>query len=300
MRFCLDVDAARHFINYGVNIFLVGLLSYALLNAGNLVIGAVKGATALGYYTIAFNWGGMICSILIGTVSSVLFPTFAKIQDDRQRLRAAYLKIIEFMAVIAIMANLTLFLTGREFLYFVLGHSTEKWFPSLIAFQILCGFGILKSLLEPGASLMMAIGNTAVPLRATLVAAVVQLSLLYPALRFGGIEGVALLIVLATAVQYLVYFPSLKRSLDLPFRELAGQVRPAVLAMLLTGAVVTIASPLLGPLSLFSLAVKLVLVLLLFLGSYGLLTHWMIFREIMALVKGRRGTPSMGEVPGPS
>jgi len=163
MRFCLDVAAARHFINYGVNIFLVGLLSYALLNAGNFVIGAVKGATALGYYTIAFNWGGMICSILIGTVSSVLFPTFAKIQDDRQRLRAAYLKIIEFIAVIAIMANLTLFLTGREFLYFVLGHSTEKWFPSLIAFQILCGFGILKSLLEPGASLMMAIGNTAVP-----------------------------------------------------------------------------------------------------------------------------------------
>jgi O-antigen/teichoic acid export membrane protein len=295
MRFCLDVVAARHFINYGMNIFLVGLFSYALLNAGNFFIGAKQGATALGYYTIAFNWGGMICTVIIGTVSNVLFPTFAKIQEDRKRLRLAYLKIIEFMAVIAILANLTLFLTGKEFLYFVLGHSSDKWFPSLAAFQILCVFGILKSLLEPGANLMMAIGDTAVPFRATLVAAVIQLSLIYPALHYWGIEGVAILIVLATSAQFFVYLPSLKRTLDLPFRELAGQVRPAVLAMLLTGAVVTISAPLLGPLSLVAFAVKLVLLLVLFLGSYGILTRWRIFREIMELVKGGNVIGTAGE-----
>ena len=297
-RFCLDVAAARHFITYGTNIFLVGLFSYALVNSGNFFIGAEQGSEALGYFTIAFNWGGMICTILIGTVSSVLFPTFSRIQEDRQRLLAAYLKIMEFIGVLAVLTNLSLFLTGREFLYFVLGHSTGKWFPSLIAFQILCGYGILKSLLEPGSNMMMAIGNTAVPFRATLVAAVVQLSLLYPALRYGGIEGVALLIVLATAAQFIVYLPSLKHSLNLSLRKLAGQFRSAALAMLFAGSVATIAAPLFGPLSLLSFAGKLALVIVLYLGSYGLLTRWMIFREIMELVK-RRGAPSPGEVPEP-
>lgn len=287
-RFCFDLCAARHFINYGMNIFLTGLLSYALLNAGNLVIGAAWGAASLGFYTIAFNWGGMISTIVIGAVSSVLLPTFARIQDDRPRLRAAYLKIIEFIALLTILANLTLVLGAKEFLYFVLGQSTEKWFPSLITFQILCGYGVLKSLLEPGATLMMAIGNTAVPFRATLVAAVVQLGLLYPLLRYGGMEAVALLVVLATAAQYIVYLPSLRRSLELPARELAAKVRPAVLAMLLTISVVMALNPLTGPLSIFVFVSKLVLVPLFYLIMYGLMTRWSIYREIFDLVKGRK------------
>jgi hypothetical protein len=87
-----------------------------------------------------------------------------------------------------------------------------------------------------------------------------------------------------------VYLPSLKRALDLPILELAGKVRPAIVAMLLTGAIVIYAAPLLGPLTLSAYATKLTLVLVVFLGSYGLMTRWMIFREIMQLVKGR-GAP---------
>ena len=294
MRFSFDFAVAKQFFSYGMNIFLVGFVSYALLNAGNFVIGAVQGSKALGFYTIAFTWGGMVSTLLTGTVSSVLFPTFAKIQDDRDRLRGAYLKILEFVGVIAIFANLALFLTSRDFLYVVLGHSTDKWFPSLMALRILCGLGIVKSLMEPGANLLMAVGNTAVPFKATLAAAIVQVTLIYPVLRFGGIEGVATLILFSTVVQYAVYLPAQKRFLGLRLRDIVAQIRPAILAMLLTGSVVYICAPLWGRLTLLAFAVKSVVILVMFFACYGLLTRWRIFHDISGLVKGRGRTSPVG------
>lgn len=290
--FSFDWQVAKHFFSYGMNIFLIGFVTYALSNAGNFVIGAVQGSKALGYYTIAFTWGGMICAIIIGTVSSVLFPTFAKMQGDRDRLRHAFLKIFEFVGAVAILANLSLFLTGRDFLYVVLGHGSDKWFPSLIALQILCGFGIVKSLVEPGANLLMAVGNTSIPFRATLVAAIIQVALIYPALHYGGIEGVASLIFIATTIQFSVFLPALKRYLDLSLRDIAAQVFPALLAMLITWAMVGFCAPFLGELTFSSFCAKAFLTLFLFVISYGTFTRWRIYGEIKGFMHGRSGLSS--------
>lgn len=296
LRFSFDIAVAKQFFSYGTNIFLIGFVTYALTNSGNFVIGALQGAKALGYFTVAFTWGGMICKIIIGTVSSVLFPTFAKIQDDRERLRSAFLKIFEFVAVISILANLGLFITGRDFLYVVLGHSTEKWLPSLMALQILCGYGIVKSFIEPGANLLMAVGNTTVPFKATLVAAIVQVTLIYPALRFGGIEGVASLLLVSTIIQYVVYVPALKRYLALSFRDIVAKVFPAVSSMLIVGTMVTCCAPFLGELSYFSFCAKAFLTLFLFIISYGTFTQWRVVREIMDFLNGGRGLSSARSV----
>lgn len=291
LRFSLDIVVAKQFFSYGLNIFLVGFVSYALLNAGNFVIGAVRGSKELGYYTIAATWGGMISTLLTGTVSSVLFPTFAKIQGDRDRLRVAYLKIFEFVGTIAIFANFALFLTSQDFLFVVLGHSSDKWFPSLMALRILCGLGILKSLVEPGSNLLMAVGNTSVPFKATLSAAIVQVTFIYPALHYGGIVGVATLIFFSTVVQYTVYQPALKSFLGLRFRDIIVQLRPAIVAMMFTGIVVYFSASFLGRLTMFALVSKSAVILILFIASYGLLTRWRIFHEIRGLVKGPRSAP---------
>jgi len=287
LSFSFDVKVAKHFFSYGMNIFLIGFVSYALLNAGNFSIGAVLGPNALGYYTIAATWGGMICTIITGVVSSVLFPTFAKIQDDRDRLRNAYLRIFELIGTIAIFANLALLSVSQDFLYVVLGHNSDKWFPSLMALQILCGLGIVKSIMEPGANLLMAVGNTAVPFKATLAAAIVQLSLIYPALRFGGIEGVAALILFSTSVQFAVYLPALRLFLGVRVRDVLAQMRPAVFAMLFTGISFYFCAPLWGPVSLVTLLAKAAVLLALFGTCYGFLTRWRVIHEIKGYLKGR-------------
>lgn len=283
-HFCFDAIAAKSFFNYGMNIFLISFVTYALLNAGNFIIGAVNGPVSLGYYTIANNWGGMICSVVIATVSSVLFPTFARIQDDKNRLRSAYLKVIEYISFIAILANLTLFLTGKEFLYFILGHNSDKWFPSFIAFQILCVFGVLRSLLEPGTNLMMALGNTSIPFRATLIAAVLQLILIYPSLYFGGIEGVAILMVMATTAQFIIYLPAIKSYLDLQFQDFIRQIWPQLVSMIITMLVISLSTPLFIGLSVTTYALKLFLAVSIYSISHTIITRGKMLIEIREML----------------
>ena len=290
LRFCFDAQVAKHFFSYGTNIFLVGFVSYALLNAGNFCIGAVQGTQALGYYTIAATWGGMICTIITGVVSSVLFPTFAKIQGDKDRLRGAYLKVFQLLGTVALFANIALFLVSRDFLYVVLGHNSDKWFPSLMALQILCGLGIVKSIMEPGANLLMAVGNTAVPFKATLVAAIVQLSLIYPVMRLGGIEGVAALIFFSTFIQFSVYLPALRRFLGLRLRDIFIELRPAIISILFTSVVFVFCAPLIGRLTLIALLVKSVVLVVLFCTSYGIVTRWQIFYDIKSMIKREEPT----------
>lgn len=286
--FCFDLDVSKHFISYGMNIFLVSFVSYVLLNAGNFVIGAIQGPKELGFFTIASNWGLMIYVIIINVFSSVLFPTFAKIQDDKIELKRVYLRFFEVIGLLAILVNLTLLITEQDFLYLILGHSTEKWFPSIMTLKIFCGVGILKSIFEPCTNLMMAIGDTTTLFRATLVAAVVQLLLLYPAIHFGGIEGIALLVFFATVIQSIVYLPSLKRYIGLSIKDMFFKIWPVLISMLLTWVVMSFSAQYIGSLTLLAFVTKITLIWIVFLGCYGVFTRWVLFCEIKKQIFARR------------
>src|SRR5262249_17735494 len=147
LRFCFDSKAASELIHFGGSLFLSGLIVFAIFNADNFIIGAIKGSSLLGYYTIAFNWGSTICGLLSGTVLSVFFPIFSRIQQDRKRIKEAYIRVLEYIAFIGVLANASLLLVSKEFLVFVLGHGTDKWIPALTALRILCIYGIFRCLL---------------------------------------------------------------------------------------------------------------------------------------------------------
>lgn len=287
LKFCFDRQVAREFITYGSGIFMIGMVSYAVLNVDNFIVGAVSGQTSLGYYMIAFNWGSLICTILTGTVASVLFPTFSRLQGDKNRLRSAYLKTLEFIAVAAILVNISLLFSGREFLYYVLGHSSDKWLPSLLALQILCVYGVLRSIIEPGANLMMVIGETKVPFRANLLAAAVELSLLYPALKLGGIAGVAVVVAVAVTFQYAVYFIYLKKVLDLRPCQLITQLRPAALSILVTVGGMSLYQAYVEGMSIVLFGAKLFVTATLFLVTYSLLTRGELLREVKNMLSSR-------------
>lgn len=286
IRFQFHKETALSFLRFGSNVALTGVIGFALLNADNFVVGALQGSAALGFYIIAFNWGSLICTIITAVVSNVLLPTFSRLQGDKQRLKAAYLKLLEFVTPLALGANLLLFLASKEFLYLVLGHSSEKWFPSLAALQILCLYGVLRSLLEPASNAFLSLGLPRLMLRASLLAAVIELGLLYPAIRYGGIEAVAVVVTVAAASQHLVYLGLLKKHLGISPRQVLAKVAPAFGAMAGAALPLLYGFQFLGQLSWLTFAVKTATTLALFLLLHGLLTRWTVLREVRFLLAG--------------
>ena len=274
----LDRKTAVDFMRFGGRLLLTGLVIFSILNADNLLIGAVGGASMLGFYALAFNWGSMACGILEETVHNVLFPTFSKIQKDKDGIRNAYLKVLEYVSTIGVMANVTLMVNAREILTFVLGRGTDKWVPALWALKILCIYGISRIILVPVGNVVLALGKPGILLKANLLAGIIEIGLLYPAMKYGGINAVAILVASAYASQYFIFLPFLKKYCGITVAELFNVLKPSIFS----GAAVILGALVLDGQLQFSIASMLVKIPYCMLGYFilhGLITKWRILRE---------------------
>jgi O-antigen/teichoic acid export membrane protein len=278
IRLMVDTESARQFFSFGMNLFFLGLISFAILNFDNLLVGSIRGATELGYYGLAFNWGSFAFSLISSIGITVLVPTFAKFQHDRPKVKAAFLQLFEGAGLLAVLINCTLFLCSHEFLYYVLGKGTDKWLPALPVLQIFCLYGILRAVIITVGPPLLAIGNTRVFLISDSLLAVVQFILIYPVLTRYGIEGLAVLVTAAYSLQYFVYFPALKREIDLTFGETLAALTPVAIAGCVALAVGLLLFPRL-PTGLVWMLVKGVITVVVVLLTHGLCTGWKLLTE---------------------
>ena len=285
-RFTLNRDAADRFIKFGGNVFVAGIVTFLIFNLDNFMIGTMEGAAKLGYYSLAFNWGSMVCTLISGMVLSVLFPTFSRMQGERGRIKNSYLKVLQIVSFGGVLVSTTLCVVSRDFLFLVLGHQTDKWMPALTVLRILCFYGVIRLLLEPVGQVMMALARTDVLRKATLLVVAIEFIGLYPAIHYFGIEGVAVLVTIAYLSQYIVYYRILRKELKVNSRELLQSVGPSLWSMLILLPFFYLEE--FGPNASYLYFIgKLGCCVLIYTITYGLLTKWRFYGEMCAMV-GRR------------
>ena len=272
--------SASRLLVYGSGMFGSGLVIFALFNADNFLIGTTLGADALGYYTIAFNWGALVAVTMGAVVNSVLFPTFARIQSDRARLRRAYLTALHYIAAVGILANVTLFFVAPELLVHVLGRGTDKWLPALAAFRVLCIYGISRVVLEPLGTVMMAIGRPGAMFRSNLIVAALEVALLYPALLSGGIVGAAVVVTFAYTVQYALYYPFYRRELAIDWRDFTTAVTPGLAAAAVIAPLLFVPQEVLGGGTPRGLVMKGAAATVAYIAAFGMITRWKVLDDL--------------------
>jgi lipopolysaccharide exporter len=231
IRLHFDWAVAREFLRFGIPLFGSGVIVFIIFNLDNFLVGASMGSARLGYYAIAFTWGSFICGILTATVNNVLFPAFSAIQNDPAAIRRWYLKTVDLVAFIAVVANATLLANAQWFLVTLLGKGSTKWVPAVMSLKILCVYGIIRAIVAPLAPCLMACDRTKALLHAALLAGVVELALLMLALRSARIELVACSVLIAYASQMVVYLPFLRKEFSVSLGNIAGTVWPIVPAL---------------------------------------------------------------------
>lgn len=290
LRLALDRDSARHYANFGGHLFVVWVLTFIIMSLDNFVIGTVLGSVTLGYYALAYSWGSKLCETLSTVVNNVLFPTFAKIQSDLPSLRSAYLKSLEFVGFLAVLGYATLFAVSDDFLIYILGAGTNKWQPAIGALQVLCIYGLIRAVLEPVGTVVMAVGGLPVMVRANLSAAVVKVVLVYPALMVFGIEGVAVVVTLSYTAQYFVFLPALKRHLSLgPVIFFGPLWRPLLSGAIMLAAIAALRGAAFVGAGAQRFWLSLSLCVVLYVAIFGLLSRGSAYIELYRLIRARSG-----------
>src|SRR5208282_5693145 len=231
LRLHFDWPDAREYLRFGVPLLGSGVLVFLIFNLDNFLVGSVMGSAKLGYYALAFTWGSFVCGLLYDTVNNVLLPTFSTMQNDVAAMRRWYLKTVDLVAFVSVVANATLLANAHFFLVTLLGKGTNKWLPAELPLKILCIYGILRAIIEPLSNPIMALGKTKALLRASTLAGVVEVSLLFLVLRTGRIELVASVVLFSYATQAAVYLPFLRRDLKISAGDIIAQLWPVIPAL---------------------------------------------------------------------
>jgi lipopolysaccharide exporter len=222
-----DWKATRGLLEYGIQSTGGGFLTFFNTNWDDWLVGRVLGASALGFYSKAYNVSNKgIVGFNKGVISGVFFPSFAKIQDDKERLSRAYIKGLSMAALVITPLALGLFVISPEMVPIVFG---EKWVPMVLSLQIFSFMAFFRPLAGSTSPLFLAVGRPGLNVRVGLVLLITMAPLVFLLLDW-GIEGVAVAVVVSFVLAFFYSMFELNRLLPGTGPKSGLAILPAVIA----------------------------------------------------------------------
>ena len=135
LRLHISMVRLRSLYAYGWKILVSSLLGTIYNQINPLVIGIRFSLSDLSFYTKGFSLVDMIASSLTYTLSSVLLPVLAKVQDDLEQLRSGTRTFMRGVSFLVFPMMLGLYAVSDNFVTVLL---TEKWLPAAYYIRIFC------------------------------------------------------------------------------------------------------------------------------------------------------------------
>ncbi|WP_225741186.1 lipopolysaccharide biosynthesis protein [Halorussus halophilus] len=234
----IDREQIRDLLGYGKWITLSGIVVYLINEGDDAFVGWFIGAGALGFYQVAYRFSNAPATEITKVVSSVVFPAYAKVQDDTETLRRGFFKTVEVTTFLSFPAAVGIIVVAPTFAETFL---RPKWSTDtmVMLFQILALWGLLRSLGATTGPLFQAVGKPDLATKIQLGKLAIIAVLIYPATEAYGVAGTAGVIVVNSlffsepVAGYLAV-----REVDGEMRELLALIGyPLVASAVMGGAV---------------------------------------------------------------
>jgi O-antigen/teichoic acid export membrane protein len=125
----------KELFGFGFKLLLSGLLEAIYKNIYYIIIGRFYHASLLGQYTRAEQFSFIFSGNLTSVIQRVSYPVLSSIQDEQERLKEAYRKVIKVTMLITFACMLGLAAVAKPLILILIG---EKWLLAIPFLQILC------------------------------------------------------------------------------------------------------------------------------------------------------------------
>jgi PST family polysaccharide transporter len=200
VKFGFSLVEAKSLFAFGSGMSATRFLLYTARNLDYLVVGRFLGAEALGLYTRAFQLMVLPIFHFSGVLNAVLFPAYAEIQAEQERLRRVFLSNIRVVATIVFPLLAGMAAVAPELVTLLFG---LRWVAMIPVLQVLCIGGFFLTIHNVGDSLACAKGAIRERFQRHLVYAVAVWGMTCYGIQWGPV-GAAAGVVVALALQYLL------------------------------------------------------------------------------------------------
>lgn len=223
---------------FGFGVYTTGTAFFNKLtgNIDYLLVGKLVGATALGYYTFAFTITNVIRDQLVNIINKVLYPIYAKLQDEKGKMLNIFIKIVAInnFIVYPIIVGVYLFAEFIVPLFFGV-----KWNDAIPVTRVLCIAVLVQMLNNSHTKLFRAAGEARLEMFLQIIKSVLFFA---PLISLGvylyGVMGAAIgftigtILAVATSFYFMIKIFGLR--LIKLFQEIKASLVMAIFCMLTT------------------------------------------------------------------
>ena len=179
---------ARTLFSFSRWLLLTNLVYFCRHRSADLIIGSTLGAASLGTFSIACEISNLPSTEMVAPINRVLYPGYAQIAGDAERLRAAFCATLGMIALAILPVCLLIAAVSDPLVRLLLG---QKWAAAAAPISILALAGACAVLHSNTGSVYAALGKPKI----AALNGVANVALLLPALwvgvHFDGVAGVS-------------------------------------------------------------------------------------------------------------
>ncbi len=136
--FKIDFGPVKRMFGFAVNILFTNIINTLSGQILTFIFGRFFPITQVGNFTQANKWNTQANTFVSGTLTQVVQTVLVSVNDDKERQKRVFRKMIRFTAFVAFPVMLGLALVANEFVIVVLGN---KWLYCIPLLQVLCMAG---------------------------------------------------------------------------------------------------------------------------------------------------------------
>ncbi len=198
-------ESFHELFGFGWKLMVSGILDGLWTELNQLVVGKFYSPATLGQYTRAKQFSTLFSSNLSGVIQRVTYPALSEIQDDKERMIAAYRKIIKTTMFLTFALMFALGAVSEPLLYCLIG---EKWHEAATYLPLICLVGSLYPLHAINLNMLQVQGRSDLFLGLEIVKKIIGLAPLFIG-AFIGIFPMLFASVFTSIISYFLnsYFP---------------------------------------------------------------------------------------------
>ncbi|KAA3658318.1 MAG: hypothetical protein DWQ10_11445, partial [Calditrichaeota bacterium] len=218
-----DREAARELFSFGLMVFIRNLFRYGADNAANFAVLKVLGGGALGIYEKAFGLMRLPQKHLTKGMNSVVFAAIARIQDEPERVRAAFRKVILSVSLISFPILGGMAVVAPNLVPVLLG---DQWLETIVPLQIMCVAGILLTIDPFITSVLTATGYVKFTAMRRSIEFVLIASAAFVGVQF-GLPGVAAAVLIVAFIIMIIMITIITRKSKIGWLDCLQPLWPA-------------------------------------------------------------------------
>ena len=225
-RLMFDGASIRDDLRFNLAFITNHLMAYGAKNADYWMLGQTASSAALGSYYVAYVLPSILRQRMTWLTGEILFPVLSRVRDEPDRMRRAYAEVMQFLSFLAFPALLGISLLSEPIVYVFFG---PKWLAAVTPLSIVAVAAAIETVTQVASTIFVSQGT---PGRSAIVNTIRLIALsvgLAVAAAVGGLESVALAVLVSTLVAFVVSQRILIRTIGATWTFLPKVLWPVLL-----------------------------------------------------------------------